>query len=466
MKDKFFLFLEEISQHIERNIDSNKRFLIITHIDADGLSSATLFLHYLYYNNAETHLIYAKHLDESFIKDLYNRYPEDVFIFLDLGSGIIDKIKIYSTKETYIFDHHDLVLKDRVLKNVVFQVNPRIFGIDGSREISTSGIIYYFLKKANHDFQDIAFLGLIGAIGDMQENGDFIGLNKRILEDLVNEGLIKVKKGLKLFGLASKPLYRALQYSAEVYIPGVTGDEGKAIELLNTLRIPLKKRGSFTTYLDLAEEEQRKLISEIIKIRLRHDIPDAENVLGNLYLIENGFYFKELREIAYIFNAAGRLNKPSRAIAFFLGDRKYLDDVQDIIIDYKRMIVELLNKIYNGEVPIIEKGGIAIIDLSGHTELDTLASPIATIFANNKYINSRILIVTVKQNEEYYKVSVRLVGSPPGKNLSKVVRMAAEKVGGFGGGHDVAAGAVIPIDKFEEFVKYLRILARQESILI
>ena len=466
MKDKFFLFLEEISQHIEKHIDDNKRFLIITHIDADGLSSATLLLHYLYNNNIEAHLIYAKHLDETFIKDLYNKYPEDVFIFLDLGSGIIDKIKIHTTKETYIFDHHDLILKDRVVKNIVFQVNPRIFGIDGSKEISTSGIIYYFLKKIGYDFQDIAFLGLIGAIGDMQEDGDFVGLNKQILEDLINEGLIKVKKGLKLFGLASKPLYRALQYSAEVYIPGITGNEEKAIELLNTLRIPLKKKGSFTTYLDLTEEEQRKLISEIIKIRLRHDIPDAENVLGNLYLIENGFYFKELREIAYVFNAAGRLNKPSRAIAFFLGDKKYLDDVQDIIIDYKRRIVELLNKIYNGDIPIVEKGDIAIIDLSDHTELDTLASPIATIFANNKYINSKILIVAVKQNNDYYKISVRLIGSSPGKNLSKIVRTAAEKVGGFGGGHDVAAGAIIPVDKFEEFVKNLRILARQESILV
>ncbi len=39
-----------------------------------------------------------------------------------------------------------------------------------------------------------------------------------------------------------------------------------------------------------------------------------------------------------------------------------------------------------------------------------------------------------------------------GVNLGKVMHVAAEKYGGKGGGHNVAAGAQVPIDQAENFV--------------
>ena len=39
-----------------------------------------------------------------------------------------------------------------------------------------------------------------------------------------------------------------------------------------------------------------------------------------------------------------------------------------------------------------------------------------------------------------------------GLHMGVVMQKAAEAVGGGGGGHDVAAGAYVPIDKEEEFI--------------
>ena len=468
MKSKFFNFLEEVIDKIQDYISKNKRFLIITHIDADGLSSATLFLHFLYNNNAEAHLTYARQLDEEYIRNLYTRYSEDVLVFLDLGSGIIDKIEKIANKDTIIIDHHDLLSKNVQLGNGnIIQVNPRVFGIDGSREISTSGIVYYLLKSANHEFEDIEFLSLVGAIGDLQENTEFLGINKEILEELVKKDTIEVRKGLKIFGYSSRPLYKALSLSTEVYIPGISGDENKTLEFLNKIGVPIKKKGNLTTYADLEKEEERKLISEIIKIRLQNNVPNAENIIGNIYIIKNDkFYFKDLREISYLYNAAGRLEKPFIPVMYFLGDKRYLEDIQDIQVKYKREMIRILSDIFHKKIEIKEENGITMINLSKYNIKDTFVSPISSLLASTKFVGGKLLIVFSSQDEKYYKISIRIIGEPLVKNLASIVRESAKKVGGFGSGHDVAAGAIIPKDKLEEFIKTLKIAAKQESILI
>jgi RecJ-like exonuclease len=41
-----------------------------------------------------------------------------------------------------------------------------------------------------------------------------------------------------------------------------------------------------------------------------------------------------------------------------------------------------------------------------------------------------------------------------GLNLGRVMKEAAERFGGFGGGHNIAAGAQIPLGKEDEFLSF------------
>ena len=52
-----------------------------------------------------------------------------------------------------------------------------------------------------------------------------------------------------------------------------------------------------------------------------------------------------------------------------------------------------------------------------------------------------------------------------GVDLSIAMRMASEKVGGVGGGHNIAAGATIPEGKKKEFLSMINdIIARQRGL--
>jgi single-stranded DNA-specific DHH superfamily exonuclease len=462
MKDKFFLFLEEVSQKIQELVDQEKRFLLVSTKDADGIAATILLLHYFYLNNAEAHAVYLENINKETIKDLYATFPEDAFIFVDSGSGFTGWIKAFANRETFIIDHLFLEEKERVIKGTIYQVNPRIFGIDSSREISSSGIAYFLLKKLGHEFREISYLSLAGSIGDLQELEGFIGINEQILNELIEDGLVEVKKGLKLFGLASKPLYKAIQLSLETYIPGISGSEERAIEFLSKLKIPLKKGGCFTTYLDLTEDEQRKLVSEIIKLRLKENVPNAEKIVGDLYLISNGFYFREIHEVTALLNAAAKLNKISTAIAFLLGDKRFFDEAQDITVEYKSILTQILKCIVEHEIEISNLNGISLLDLSSVCSEPSLVSPISNFLSTSSLIPSKLIVVCCSREDNVY-ASVR---TAPFRNIFKVVKLASEKVGASLSGYDPLGGVVVEKEKLEEFIKSLKIYARQESVLI
>jgi RecJ-like exonuclease len=49
-----------------------------------------------------------------------------------------------------------------------------------------------------------------------------------------------------------------------------------------------------------------------------------------------------------------------------------------------------------------------------------------------------------------------------GVNLGDVMRLASEKFGGKGGGHNIAAGAQVPLDKIAEFVEFSDLLVGKQ----
>ena len=460
MRDKFFLFLEEVSQKIQEFVNQNKTFLIIAAPTPDGISASSLLLHYFYYNNIQAHLIYLPEVSQQIVRELYNKYSESVYIFVDTGSMYFEWIKSFAGKPTFVIDHIFLPCKDKVVKNYIYNVNPWVFGIDGFREISTSGIVYYILKKIEHDFKDISYLSLVGAVGDLQEN--FTGINEQILNELIEDGVLERKKGLKLFGLISKPLYKALQLSMEVYVPEITESEENIITFLNRLKIPIKSKGGFITYFDLKENEQRKLISEIIKSRIKKNIPNAENILGDLYVIPSGFYFKELHEISDLLEATTRLNKISKAISYIFGDKTVLDDVGDTLIEYKTQLQSILKEIISN-VDILKSNNLIIYDITDFTDTPYLISSIANFlssyFAGNM---NKILIVKYLEGNKTL-LSIRSI---PHKNLARIILSLSSKLPLSFLEADPMFGVTINNKDLENFYKLLKICARQESILI
>jgi single-stranded-DNA-specific exonuclease len=68
------------------------------------------------------------------------------------------------------------------------------------------------------------------------------------------------------------------------------------------------------------------------------------------------------------------------------------------------------------------------------------------------------------EKEGAAKFSARTTGMAlsKGVNLGELMRIASEKIGGKGGGHNVAAGAQVPIDQVENFISAVNELAGKQ----
>ena len=66
-------------------------------------------------------------------------------------------------------------------------------------------------------------------------------------------------------------------------------------------------------------------------------------------------------------------------------------------------------------------------------------------------------IIALAKNEDGIKVSARATQRlvDRGVHLAKAIKEVAEKIGGKGGGHSIAAGALIPESEVESFLREL-----------
>ncbi|RLE50586.1 MAG: hypothetical protein DRJ31_00740 [Candidatus Methanomethylicota archaeon] len=298
---------KEILDAIEDKLRTNGVARIVTHLDADGLASASILCKTLKHLNIPFHLRVVKQLTTEIAKDLLEGSSDDDFIiFTDLGSGHKDLLRKLFSKRTFaIIDHH--IPSD--LGNDLLELNPHIFGFDGSKECSASTACYFIAKACKLHLAKIAAkLAIVGAIGDRQDCGDkssFIGLNEVVVKEAIDLGILRCKMSLKLFGAETRPIFKALEYTSDPYLPGLTGNELACKKFLENLGICTGESCS-KTLSDLSDEELKKLTSELINHLLSHgvSVKSAESLVGWIYTFideAEDTPFRDARESSHLF---------------------------------------------------------------------------------------------------------------------------------------------------------------------
>ena len=148
---------------------------------------------YLWWNNS-THAGTAK----AYTPTTYQNFYID-------GKSLV----IYGDKDVIILDHH---IPEEIETKNICHVNPHLAGIDGSKEVSGAGVVYFFAKALNKKYEDLAHIALIGAVGDIQEDNGFKKLNQDILDKAISLGKVTVEKGLRIFGAQTRALHKALEF--------------------------------------------------------------------------------------------------------------------------------------------------------------------------------------------------------------------------------------------------------------
>ena len=443
------LFLE----HAEKG----SKIRVVTHNDADGLSSGGIVGVAAYRAGACFKVSSEKKLDVRLVTALREENPA-LLVFTDFGSGYLDIIAGNLKQPIIVLDHH--ICKDAEAPNVV-HVNPMLHGIDGARDIAASGISYLFAKAMDPRNVDLSCLALVGALGDQQDKGgrrSLAGLNTIIEEDAAGAGLLEKHVGLLFYGYETRPVPRAIAYTTTPYIPGLSGNEGNCVAFLKQIGIELGKERP-RALADLSEDEKRTLFSALSShmVSTGCDPSSVHQLIGTIYtfrLEDPGTALRSGREYASLLNACGRMGRAGVGLGICLGDRgEVMAEAQQTLDEYRRRIGSALDLVQTAGM-VQELDRVYVIRAGDKID-DTVIGVVSGILLGQGILKgSKPIIATALSEDGQVKVSARgteeLVAR--GFHMGRVMQAAAEALGGGGGGHDVAAGAYIPADKEEEFI--------------
>ncbi len=432
-------------------IRKHSSVLVVSHIDADGLTSAAIMGKALERAGVEYEMQFARQLDRATLTEIADRNPELV-IFTDLGSGMMEEIES-SGINAVVSDHH------QPRGNAEYHLNPHLFGINGATEISGSGITY-FMAMALGDNSDLADLAVVGAVGDLQhvKHGRLVGSNRTILEEGARNGVLGYEKDLLLFGKQTRPVFKLLQYSSDPYLPGITGSEDASIEFLK--KIGIRQHGEkWRRWIDLDSAEKQLIVSTLIQRCLFSGVQacNVQRLVGEVYTLlreREGTEVRDASEYSTLLNATARYDHADIGLAVCMGDReKHYDEASRLLDEHRKNLVEGLNLVK--EMGVTRMRNLQYFD-AGNKIRETIVGIVAGMSAS--FINNKdIPIIAFSDSEDGVKVSSRgnhdLIRR--GLNLGRAISEAAAAVGGTGGGHDIAAGAFIPKEMKQEFLGIL-----------
>ena len=425
---------------------------VVSHIDADGLTSAGIICTALERGGFEYTTRFVKQLDEKALDTIADQ-NHNIVIFTDLGSGMCEQIKSRGINAV-ISDHH------QPQGNHQFHLNPHLFGANGSYELSGSGSAY-LLATALGKNQDLSSLAIVGAIGDMQhlKMGQLVGINREILKEGVKGGNLEFKKDLTLFGKQTRPVHKLMQYSSDPYLPGLTGDEEACIQFLHSLNISISQDEHLRRWIDLEISEKQKVVTGLFQYCLKSGMPSykIERLIGEVYVLlgeKEGTEMRDASEFSTLLNATARYDHAEIGLAVCMGNREEAyEDARKLLAEHRQNLVNGLT--YVKENGVVQLENIQYFD-AGSEIKETIVGIIAGM-SSTLVENRNLPIIAFAKAEGGIKVSAR--GTQDlirrGVNLSEAMSMVSADVGGAGGGHDIAAGATIPEGTKEEFTRKL-----------
>jgi len=442
----FKLAIAEQARKFIKSVD--KCIGIISDSDADGICSAAIMTKALTRKNIPFQISFLIR-SESNVENILKSKSYSTWLFMDFGGREVkDYAAKYPDRNFFVLDHHKAEKVD--LPNVSY-INPADYGLDGGFDLCASSIVYVFAVELDKINEDLSYIAVGGIIGDSQAKDEKISeFNCQIVERAEDLGIIVRKKGIKFYGWNSRPIHKALEYSVDPFIPGVSGSESAAIQFLQEIGINLKTDdGKWKKFADLNEDEKKRLATALIM--RRQNKSDAGNIFGNKLFFPK-FPIDELREgevFASWINSISKQGYFSIAVSTALGGVQAYESGKKYAEEYKKLLMQGLSFFYdnrnNSEVVTETENAIYFF---GKEKLDPeLVSTISTILSHSLTETGKTIFCTAYSGEKL-KVSARIIGqNVKERDLSIVLNKIATKFGGEGGGHKPAAGALIPKDK-------------------
>lgn len=471
-ENKVACFLDSANRAAQVILDTVKQdgFIhVFSHLDADGVAAAGIIGKALSKLDARFRIRITQWIEQDIVGEILSDKPQLV-ILTDLGSGYIDLLtEKLSDFKIAILDHHQIIGKE---SESFIHVNPHQYGIDGATDISGAGVAYFVAYALDRTNIDLAPVAVVGALGDMQDKYDqrmLGGLNGRILDDAKSSGLLTVEKDLIFFGRETRPIHKILASTTSPFIPGISGEEDKSLAFLAKLNIKPREGDKWRALRDLSEDEKKRLCSALADHLLSKGLRyEASNLIGHVYILndeEPWTPLRDAREFAVLLNATGRMDKAGLGVAVCMGDRgQGLEGANLVLDDYRRNINKYLGWVLEKPERVREFEHIYVV--SGEDFIDDkIIGAISSILSGSLQNPEKPLIAYSNvEGEDTVKISARASDTVvrKGLNLGEIMQIAAEKFLGKGGGHNIAAGAQIPTEDVDNFLKAVDELVQKQ----
>ena len=433
---EFYKLLKEGAERILKN----NYVRVLAHFDGDGGSAAIILTAALRRVGIKFHLGFIKSLDGDNFRQRIMEFPDIFTVIVDAGS---DQAKFIEEFENVcILDHH--FSQENSFKGL--NINARNFGIDGTRGACGATMAFVMALAMDEKNSDLLPFLVSGVIADKQDIGGYTGLNQILMEHYGKD-----LKTVRTLNFEGENLIDGITYSTDPFFLDLSGKPDNVRKVLESLEIPSEK-----SIFDLTEDEKR-MLGEFLASRLLEQNSGSEAIK---YLENDMILFDHLgftsKEISTLVDGNAKVGMNSVPIIYFLGDPA---EKEEMVNNWRIFKTKLIEYTYRAFKEVYEEPNVRYF-YAPESEMAGAISGIMMLYLLKQ--DKPLIGFNVGNNDT--KVSSR--GSrrqvQRGLNLSLIMRESAREVGGSGGGHDIAAGAVIPRGKEKQFVETANRLIGQQ----
>jgi single-stranded-DNA-specific exonuclease len=186
-------FLEEIRKGIGWLRDGSKGVALVHHNDTDGLTSAAILETALARAGYTVHRICIERVHPPIVARIHDQFAHTIF-YVDLGGQAAPAISEANQgrRTTLILDHHH---PNPPTDPKVLNMATEFFGLSGDMDISASTAAYFFALELDPANRDLAYIAVLGAVGDEHEReGGLVKENREALDDAMAQGQVRIDK--------------------------------------------------------------------------------------------------------------------------------------------------------------------------------------------------------------------------------------------------------------------------------
>ncbi len=463
---------------VVEKIEQCERPLAVSHIDTDGITALAIAIKLFERLGLRPVWSTIPQLNAETVVEvmqMVRSVQPDLLLFTDLGTGqmqmIIDKIvPMGGLRSVIVIDHHLPQERDaESLPSSVIELNPNIYGLSGSRDVSSAGIAFLTSYVQSRENIDLSELAIVGASGDLQDyyGSGLTGLNAAIVREAVKNGLVRIDRDLTFFGINTRPLPFLLEFATEPYLPGITGNRDACFQFFEERGIPLKDENDrWRTWSDLNDSEKRIAVQGLVQIVLQfYDDPRiASGIIGDVYTLLRRPQNTEMRsakEFSTLLNACGRNRRASVAVEICLGSAEAFKVGRSLLQTHRANLAQALRRIETGGYK--EMSGMYVIN--DPLTPDTIIGIVIGMAQGSRLVPIDRPVIGVSTNTTDGGARVKISGRAGkglverGVNLKEVFVTAAMTLNrqlgrdvAEGGGHPMAAGAFVNKECLDDFL--------------